>query len=260
MTTEASREATTTLVEHLRRNVKEAKNRTRATVKRELQVDLDDDLREMMYYVGALVAAVSHHERKRALSRVAAFLAVPKPQKREIDAAVLSAASALKTASTAAGLTALFDAYQDRRQPGKQLRSSKGQTGGTVASRAEARVLDLPMLDARDVSKFLGSRSTNERQYAARLRRRGALLGLRRGNRYVYPRFQFDETRREVRPVVAEVGKILDAGHDPWGVVSWWMSPNPRLSGQQAPMGLLDSQDADVDLPALAASVAEDVG
>ena len=107
---------------------------------------------------------------------------------------------------------------------------------------------------------MLGSRSGNDRQYAARLRRSGAVLGLQRGNRYVYPRFQFDERKQQVYPAIRAVGEILGAGRDPWGVVNWWISPNLRLPAGQPPMSLLGTPNDTDELAALARGMVADVG
>ena len=249
MTTEAGEESqiVARLAERLQRESQHGSAGKDA--RRESRVELDDDLRVLMYCFGAFIAAATLAQRKLTLNTVAKFLDVPDLEREQVDKAVR------KASSTEAGLAALFDTWQEKIPATRSL-----STKGAAQRRAEERILELPMLDASEVSKFLGSRSANERQYAANRRRRGELLGLRRGNRYVYPKFQFDQARRCVYPVIEDVGKILDAERDPWGVVSWWISPNPRLPAQRAPIKLLDAPGAAKDLPALARSIVEDVG
>jgi hypothetical protein len=131
-----------------------------------------------------------------------------------------------------------------------------GEWLNTVRITLEARhsVLKKPMLDASAVAVLVGRGSTR-RDVASALRRRGALLGVPVGNRFLYPAFQFDVTSRELWPVVADVNVSLHAAEDPWAVASWWVSPHGRLPEGVAPKDLL-GQDRDEDLRTLARSVA----
>jgi hypothetical protein len=217
--------------------------------------DLSDELRVLIYGLGVAVAAVDGVTRgeTRALREVADVLNVPAGTTRRLQKTLLRAPS------TGARIVALVDAYRRA----SERSSSRPQTpdpADPVRGMAEERALGLPVLDAEQASQFLGSRSQNQRQYAAALRRRGELLGLPRGNRFVYPKFQFDPKRQQVHPVIGVVGQILQAGSDPWAAVSWWTSPHPRLSGGRAPMELLGQPDADTDLPSLARAMVETVG
>jgi hypothetical protein len=217
--------------------------------------DLSDDLRVLIYGLGVAVAVVDGVTRgeTRALREVADVLNVPADTTRIIQKTLLQAPS------TGARIVALIDAY--RQASGRSpSRAAAPDPIEQVRDRAEERAFGLPVLDAEQVSQFLGSRSQNQRQYAAALRRRGELLGLPRGNRFVYPKFQFDPKTQQVHRVIGVVGEILHAGSDPWGAVSWWTSPNPRLPDRRAPMDLLGGADADTDLPSLARAVVDTVG
>jgi hypothetical protein len=103
------------------------------------------------------------------------------------------------------------------------------------AIRADARhaVLSQPMLTAEAVARALGSSSVNPRQYANTRRRRSELLGLPVKNRFLFPAFQLDLERCCVYPVVCEVNGLLGASEDPWGVASWWFSPNGWLQSDR---------------------------
>ena len=101
-----------------------------------------------------------------------------------------------------------------------------------IRAGARRRVLDEPMLDARALATALGSRSVNPSEFAAAKRRKGEVLGLPVGNRFLIPAFQVDLERRMVRPGVREVNMVLGADGDPWGVASWWVSGNGRLAGK----------------------------
>lgn len=126
------------------------------------------------------------------------------------------------------------------------------------AIRTEARriVLDQPMITAEAVARGLGSHSVNPRQYANTKRRRGELLGLPIRNRFLFPAFQFDFERSRIVPVVSEVNRLLGAAEDPWGVASWWFSPNGWLHSDRPADHLCDEQAALQVLQAAQAVVA----
>ena len=129
-----------------------------------------------------------------------------------------------------------------------------------LSRKVQATLMGVPMLSSEEVSMRLGSRAGNPRQYAMELRNRGELLGVKRGNRYLYPEFQFDGARQAVYEVVKEVLRLLDAGEDPWGVLSWWVSPNARIPGNRAPKDLLPDASQHGVVRELAESVGEDSG
>lgn len=52
-----------------------------------------------------------------------------------------------------------------------------------------------------------------------------------------FPMFQFQQAEREpalleVRAPVATANRLLLAGTDPWGALSWWVTPNGYLNGR----------------------------
>jgi hypothetical protein len=93
-----------------------------------------------------------------------------------------------------------------------------------------------------------------------RLRRTNRLLAVPKGQTFVYPAFQFDFERQRVHPIVAWVAKLLDAQDDPWGVVSWWLTPNARLRDGRAPKDLLDEESGPDVIRRLAEAVVEASG
>lgn len=105
---------------------------------------------------------------------------------------------------------------------------------GRVRGQAEAAILQEPMFEAGAAAAMLGSRARNPREFGRQLRSRGDILALRVGNRFVFPAFQFDAVRHEVRPVVAEINRVLGASDDPWGVASYWFSRDPNLAERPA--------------------------
>ncbi len=90
----------------------------------------------------------------------------------------------------------------------------------------------VPMVSAATVAELLGPVS-DVRGFVRRLRSRSDVVALKHKNSFVYPEFQFSAERRELRPVVAEVNRFLDSARDPWGVMAWWMAPQPRWSDRR---------------------------
>lgn len=219
----------------------------------ELLAAVRKDPRAHIYGISALAAAAQGVTRKelRGLSAIGRHLQVATATRKRIDAVCR------RLPARSSGLKALFEAIaQEKARPAVGVEPNSIEQ---VRNQAEEHILELPMLDASELSTLLGSRSSNKRQYAAKLHERGEVMGLRRGNRFMYPAFQLDHKRGRVHPEIAEVGKILDAKADPWGVIGWWVSPHPRLSHGRAPADLLGTPDARA-LLLLARSTAGDVG
>ncbi len=107
-----------------------------------------------------------------------------------------------------------------------------------IEAEARRRILRTPLLDASGVAELLGSGVRNSRDVASALRRSGRLLGLDVGGRTLFPAFQVDAQAGKLRAPVARVNLLLGAKGDPWGVASWWVSPNARLAGGVAPAAL----------------------
>jgi hypothetical protein len=119
-----------------------------------------------------------------------------------------------------------------------------------VRGQAQAQILSEPMYEADVVARVLGSSSTNPREYARQVRRRRGVIALRFGNRFVFPAFQFDPERHEVRPVVAEVNGLLGAEEDPWAVASFWFAPDHYLNARPADVVGDPDRAADVRMAA----------
>lgn len=96
----------------------------------------------------------------------------------------------------------------------------------------------LKMLRAADAGALVGGDYQVPRKAANEARKRGILLGLRQGNQFVYPAFQFDLAERRVRPAVAAANKSLGSLEDPWAVASWWASPSALIATKESPFEL----------------------
>ncbi len=113
-----------------------------------------------------------------------------------------------------------------------------------------------PMFEPKDAAVALGAKATN-REKVRQYRERSWLLGLPSGRGYLYPAFQFDHERRDVFAEVRAVNEQLEAGNDPWGAASWWISRHARLGARPADLVGTDRGD---DLVAVAAAATELVG
>lgn len=111
-----------------------------------------------------------------------------------------------------------------------ELRAGRQQE---LVDESVLQVWEQDLLEPRQAALALGVKKTN-REKASALRKRSRLLGIPRGHSYLYPAFQIDAGRREIYPEVGSVNETLGAVGDPWGVASWWLSPNDRLGVKPA--------------------------
>ena len=125
-------------------------------------------------------------------------------------------------------------------EPARVLGSADLLESARLDGEVQRQLFAGELLDAEAVASQLGSTSAN-RQRAAKLRKEGKLVGLRRNNRYLYPAFQFDRGRQCIYPAAEEINARLDAANDPWGVASWWLRPRDVLGGR-APRDLLGTE------------------
>jgi hypothetical protein len=117
---------------------------------------------------------------------------------------------------------------------------------GRVRGQAEAAILGEPMLDPAHAAASMGSTSRNPREFARQLRARTDILALRVGNRYLFPAFQFNEARRELWPIAAEINGLLGATADPWGVASFWFARDARLGARPADLAADRAREDDI--------------
>jgi hypothetical protein len=126
-----------------------------------------------------------------------------------------------------------------------------------LAGEAIATIWEERMLEPRAAAEALSAKATN-REKVRSYRERSWLLGLPRDRSYLYPAFQFDPRKRELYPEVRQVNELLDAAADPWGLASWWVSPNDRLGGAR-PLDLVGTARAEEVIRA-AQAVVEPIG
>jgi hypothetical protein len=74
------------------------------------------------------------------------------------------------------------------------------------------------------------------------------------------PAFQFDTVGRRIYAAVQAVTKLLKGTEDPWGVVSWWISPNARLGGRAPKDLLVEDESSRTRIILAAEAVVEPIG
>lgn len=99
---------------------------------------------------------------------------------------------------------------------------------------------EFDMLDSSQVASLLGISASN-RNKASQLAKQGKILGVARGNRTLYPSFEFDLEAGKVRPIVAEVVKAAGDRWDPESLLQWFCAPNGFLDGRR-PVDVIDNE------------------
>lgn len=98
------------------------------------------------------------------------------------------------------------------------------------------------MLTSTDVARLIGSKESS-RSLAANQRAVGKLIGIKRGNRYVYPGFQFDLRSDKVHPAIPGlIAVAAEVGWDEEDLVFWLVSPSGYFRGER-PVDHLDDAD-----------------
>lgn len=98
------------------------------------------------------------------------------------------------------------------------------------------------MLTSMDVALLIGSKNSS-RSIAADKRAAGELIGVQRGNRYVYPGFQFDRESGKTHPhIPGLIAVAADVGWDHEDLVFWLVSPSEYFGGER-PVDHLDDVD-----------------
>lgn len=96
-------------------------------------------------------------------------------------------------------------------------------------------------ISSTEVSEILSPSGKVNRALANTKRKTHHLLGLKVGNQYRYPLFQFDRERKQIRPVAEHANRLMECDLDPWGTLDWWFTENP-LIGDQRPVDRLIAQ------------------
>jgi hypothetical protein len=85
---------------------------------------------------------------------------------------------------------------------------------------------------SEQLARVADSNSCNASGFAKDLRDAGRILGVRRGNEWLYPRFQFDHTQRPVRPFVQMKAVLAALPEDKrgWDRLQWFLESNTLLN------------------------------
>jgi hypothetical protein len=101
---------------------------------------------------------------------------------------------------------------------------------------------------AADVSKALSPTGKAHRSIAQQRRRSNQLLGIKIDRKqYRYPKFQINEGRHEIRPVVAYANHRWECSEDSWGTLDWWYSEEAAFDDRR-PIDLLESGELTEEL------------
>ncbi|QTJ68535.1 hypothetical protein HYG77_25140 [Rhodococcus sp. ZPP] len=95
--------------------------------------------------------------------------------------------------------------------------------------------LSADTISSTEVSEILSPSGNVNRALANAKRKTHQLLGLKVGNQYRYPLFQFDRVRKQIRSVAEHAKRLMECDLDPWGTLDWWFTENP-LIGDQRPV------------------------
>ena len=88
-------------------------------------------------------------------------------------------------------------------------------------------------ISSTEVSEILSPSGNVNRALANAKRKAHQLLGLKVGNQYRYPLFQFDRERKQIRPVAEHANRLMECDLDPWGTLDWWFTENPLIRDQR---------------------------
>ncbi|OMH23785.1 hypothetical protein BKD30_10365 [Tersicoccus phoenicis] len=98
------------------------------------------------------------------------------------------------------------------------------------------------LLTSVQVAALTGSKKSS-RSLAADQRAAGKIMGVRRGNAYLYPGFQFDTANGRVRPAIPRlVATARDCGWDGEDLILWLVSPSGYF-GSDRPVEHLGDED-----------------
>jgi hypothetical protein len=83
---------------------------------------------------------------------------------------------------------------------------------------------------SEELAAAAGSTTSNASQFAADQRNAGGLFGVRSGQAWRYPKFQFDQRHRVFKEMKA-VLNALGADEQGWDRLQWFLEPHEKLEG-----------------------------
>jgi len=98
---------------------------------------------------------------------------------------------------------------------------------------------EFQLLTGAEVAKVV-SATSQDRNFAAHLRRKGELLGIRRRNAYRYPGFQF-RSDHTIHPVIKQLVAVMrQGGWSDESFIVWLCSPSRYFADGKRPVDYLD--------------------
>jgi hypothetical protein len=111
--------------------------------------------------------------------------------------------------------------------------------------------------NSAQVGKILSPSGKAHRSIAQHRRRSNRLLAIQiDDNQYRYPKFQVDEARHEIRPIVVYANQLLECNEDPWGTLDWWYTEDEALDDRR-PIDLLETGELTEELIAFAVTLSQ---
>jgi HSP20 family molecular chaperone IbpA len=107
-----------------------------------------------------------------------------------------------------------------------------------------------------EVSAILSPSGKGHRSIAQHRRRAHAMLGIKVGNQYRYPKFQVDPVHHEIYEIVKYANQCLECDADPWGTLDWWYSEDEAMDGHR-PVDMLASGELTEELVDFAVGIAQ---
>lgn len=99
------------------------------------------------------------------------------------------------------------------------------------------------LLSGAELGRRLGSRAKDPSSMVAKRQQAGQVIGVRRGNRTLYPGFQLDPRTGDVYPVIPElISRAAARGFTGADVAQWLMAPLASLAGERPVDRLADAE------------------
>lgn len=132
---------------------------------------------------------------------------------------------------------------------GPAMAAFKGTTSPQLARAIQATEnvwkgieADYGMLTSMQVARLIGT-DKSSRSFASDQRAAGKLIGIKRGNKILYPGFQFKRTAGKVHPAVPGLVQMAkDVKWDEEDLILWLVSPTGYFHGDR-PVDHLDDAD-----------------
>lgn len=181
------------------------------------------------------------------------------PSRADLDAAARAASDAYYkvlagsvdySASTAEGLAAaLLNIHRSMTSLGPAMASVPTPTSAAVAGAIQSTenlwrsiAEEWGLLSSSEVARLLGAKTSN-RGYASDLRRAGRILGVKRGQAYRYPGFQFDHRTGKILTIIPTlIAESHRVGVDDEDLVFWLCTPSGYFGGER-PVDHLNADD-----------------